>query len=441
MAFFDQALIHSIHPVITSTFKSSNSACWLETAFLLTSTAFQPVSARLSDAIGRRPLHLFSLTVFAVAATWCAAGQDIGSFIAARALCGIGAGGVLAMGPIMTNDLVPISIRGTFQSYINLSVGLGAACGTAFGGLLCDFLGWRWTFGMQVPIIVIILALAFHVTPTSLGPHFRKDTNQSLLQLALGFDLAGTFLLTISVACLIIGLNLGGNTLPWNHPLIIFSIPVSAVTGLMLVFTELKAQHPVMPMWILSSIPQANLVLSNFAMYMGNSAVSFNLPILFQAVRLETASMSGLRQAVPNLAVTIFGVSSGYYMTWSGKLKGLILLGALVSLCGSICLSTIWHGTSEWLAILFLIPASVGIGLNTPATSLAVLVTSDLKEQAVMTVSLLLWRRLGTVMGVAISSLVMQNALFIYLQLYVTGSDKEEVCNMSILNSLKELHS
>jgi MFS family permease len=47
-----------------SYFRSSNQASWLSTAFLLTSTAIQPVVGRLSDTIGRKPPYLFAMTVF-----------------------------------------------------------------------------------------------------------------------------------------------------------------------------------------------------------------------------------------------------------------------------------------------------------------------------------------------------------------------------------------
>lgn len=62
-----------------------------------------------------------------------------------------------------------------------------------------------------------------------------------------------------------------------------------------------------------------------------------------------------------------------------------------------------------------------------PATTVSVLAISSHSDQAVMTSTLGLWRNLGSVMGVAISSLIVQNGLIAYLELYVTGADKFEV--------------
>jgi hypothetical protein len=92
VACFDTTIMASSHPVITSYFHSSNSASWLSTAFLLTSTSFQPLFGRLSDTIGRKPPYIFTMTIFLVGTIWCALAQSMTGFIIARAVCGLGAG-------------------------------------------------------------------------------------------------------------------------------------------------------------------------------------------------------------------------------------------------------------------------------------------------------------------------------------------------------------
>lgn len=108
IACFDGTIMASSHPVITSYFNSSNSASWLSTAFLLTSTSFQPLLGRLSDSLGRKPPYIMTMTIFLLATVWCALAQSMTSFILARALCGLGAGGMMTLGSIIISDLVPI---------------------------------------------------------------------------------------------------------------------------------------------------------------------------------------------------------------------------------------------------------------------------------------------------------------------------------------------
>jgi MFS family permease len=108
IACFDGTIMASSHPVITSYFQSSNSASWLSTAFMLTSTSFQPLTGRLSDTLGRKPPFVATMAILTAATLWCALAQSMTSFIVARAFCGLGAGGVMTLASIMTSDLVPI---------------------------------------------------------------------------------------------------------------------------------------------------------------------------------------------------------------------------------------------------------------------------------------------------------------------------------------------
>ncbi|EDU42104.1 conserved hypothetical protein [Pyrenophora tritici-repentis Pt-1C-BFP] len=397
IAMFDSTLMASSHPVITSYFHASNSASWLSTAFLLTSTSLQPLMGRLSDTFGRRPLYIAGLMFLAATTAWCALAQSIGSFIAARAFCGIGAAGVLSMGNIMTNDLVSIEVRGTYQAYINLFYGGGSACGAAFGGFLCDKLGWRMTFAIQIPVLIMLLINAIFTTPSTLGPNLAKSAGLGIRDAMKGFDVAGSFLLTVSVAFLILGLNVGGNIYPWTHWVVITSLLVALVTCGILIKVESKAERPVMPLPMLFSKPRGNLVFNNFFAQIGMNTILFNAPLYFQAVELESASVSGFRLAGPSVALTICGVSAGFIMTATGRMKWLIVVGSLAMLLGAT------------------------------STSLAVLATSTQEDQAVMSSTLILWRSLGIVMGVSISSLILQNALKMNLEKLVTGHNKAKI--------------
>jgi hypothetical protein len=77
--------------------------------------------------------------------------------------------------------------------------------------------------------------------------------------------------------------------------------------------------------------------------------------------------------------------------------------------------------------ILCLLPGSAGSGFQFPGTFMAVLSVSEQREQAVVSSTLILWRSLGGVLGVACSSVVVQNALWYYLEMFVTGPEKEGV--------------
>lgn len=185
-----------------------------------------------------------------------------------------------------------------------------------------------------------------------------------------------------------------------------------------------------MPLPLLTHAPRANLIFSNFLAAIVTNAVLFNVPIYFQAVLLETATASGLRLLVPTIAASVCGVSTGFLITWTRRLKWPVVLGASLIFLGPSCLSGMTKEMPTWLNLVFLVPASMGQGFQFPGTFMAILAVSEQAEQAVVTSTLILWRSLGMVLGIAASSLVLQNALVDYLEAFVTGPDKERVSGL-----------
>ncbi|KAI0200174.1 MFS general substrate transporter [Astrocystis sublimbata] len=425
IANFDSTIMASSHPVITSYFGASHAASWLTTAFLLTSTAFQPLVGRLSDATGRKPLYLLTMLVFAAATVWCALAGSIASFVAARAVCGLGAGGMMTLGAISISDCVPIQQRGFYQSLINVTYGIAASSGAAFGGFLADTLGWRWEFGIQLAPLAVCMATAAIGMPADLGLQKQEDgeTRQTLVQALRGFDFKGSALLTTSTTFLILGLNLGGNILPWSHPFIIASLIVFAVCFPICLYVESRVERPIMPLVLLRSSPRANIIFSNTIASFLLNAILFNVPLFFRAVLLKTATQSGLYLIVPTATASITGTITGVFISRNWYLKYPLVGGTIFFFLGTILLSIscssifIWP---TWAYLISLAPAAVGQGLQYPSTFIAVLAASAHKDQAVVTSTLQLWRALGNVLGVACSSLVFQNALLRYLETYVT---------------------
>ncbi|TFB03418.1 hypothetical protein CCMA1212_004386 [Trichoderma ghanense] len=425
LASFDGTLLASSHPVITSHFAAANAASWLSTAFLLTTTASQPLLGRLSDAVGRKPLFVASLLVFAAATAWCALAGSIGSFVAARAVCGIGAGGAMTLGAILTSDLVPIERRGNYQSYVNVTFGAGSALGAALGGAMADTLGWRGEFAVQVAPILLCAAVAFLVIPDDIGLGGKPRRR---VWDALGeFDFWGSVVLTVATTSAILGLNFGGNIYPWSHPFVITTLSISAISFPTFLYIESLVPMPIMPLHLIRTTPRANLLLSNFIAAILSNSILFNIPLYFQAVLLSSATSSGLRLALPSIIASLTGASTGFAITYTRRLKWPVVAGTSFYLIGCIVLALLHRGMSPLMYLLVLIPQSIGQGFQFPGTFMAILASSSQAEQAVVTSTLILWRCVGLVLGVAMSSLVVQNALVHYLDVFVRGADKEDV--------------
>ncbi|KAK3324309.1 major facilitator superfamily [Cercophora scortea] len=428
VACFDSTIMASSHPVITSYFGSSNSASWLSTAFLLTSTSFQPLVGGLSDAVGRKAPYVITMTIFLVATLWCALAGSMTSFIVARAFCGLGAGGMMTLGSIMISDLVPIENRGAFQSYINIVFGAGAMLGAGLGGAMADYLGWRWEFGVQVPLMMASLAVAVMTIPSELGLYGKQK--QTLREAMRTFDFAGSALMATSVTLLILGLTLGGNVLPWSHPFVLGSLGVFAVFFPLFLYVETHAIKPIMPMHLVRQSPHMNLIFSNHIAAFLTNAIMFNVPLFFQGVLLTSATTSGLRLVVCSAVASITGTATGFLITSTRRLKWPLVLGTSLLFIGTLCLAGMQRGWPAIVYMLCLVPATAGQGFQFPGTFMAILAVAEQRKQAVVTSTLILWRSLGMVLGVAVSSLVVQNALWYYLEMFVSGPDKVAVIEL-----------
>ncbi|PTD01688.1 Vacuolar basic amino acid transporter 2 [Fusarium culmorum] len=421
---FDGTIMASSHPVVSSYFNASNSASWFSTAFLLTSSAFQPLLGRLSDALGRKPLFVGAMGIFAASITWSSLAGSIESFILSRAFCGIGAGGVMTLGSIIVSDLVPIENRGAYQSYINMNYGVGSSLGAATGGAIADSLGWRWEFGIQVPPLLICMVVAWIAIPDDLGIQGQR---KSVWQALREFDFRGSLLLTTAITSVILGLTLGGNVMPWSHPIVIASLVLFAITFPLFIWVESWVHKPIMPLHLIYKAPRANLVASNAIAALIANSILFNIPLYFQAVLLTTATSSGLRLIIPTIAASATGTFTGFAVTYTGRLKWPVQIGTICTLIGTIGLASLQRDLPSWVYLFILMPSSIGQGFQFPGTFMAILAASDQSEQAVVTSTLMLWRSLGQVLGVASSSLVVQNALFHYLKQFVTGEDRDEI--------------
>ncbi|GAM34525.1 hypothetical protein TCE0_015f02164 [Talaromyces pinophilus] len=432
IGFFDATFMASSHPVITSEFHASNSASWLTTAFLLTSTALLPLSGRISDTIGRKPVYIFSIVVFFITTAWCGLAQSIGSFILARAFCGLGAGGVFSMGMIISSDTVRLEYRGIYQSIINMTLGVGGALGYAGGGFLCDHLGWRGAFYIQLPFIFAYLLIAIWTTPDDLGRIDPKDETRSLRQLLKRIDLTGSFLLTVGLTALLVGLNLGGNVFSWSHPLVVFSLVLAAVMAVVIPIYESKVDRPVLPIRLLTKAPHAYIIFSNFFGGLAINSIMFNVPLFFQAVKSESATDSGLHLLWASFGITFTSVANGFLITYFNSLKPFALLGATLMFLGGFTTTALTFVDLPYaITIAFLALASVGQGFVFPTYTVSILAVNKQEDQASSVTTLSLWRNLGYVMGTSVSSLVLQNALRIRLYQVVTEPNKQRIIEIA----------
>ncbi len=155
----DQTIVATALPTIGRQFEDVTNLSWVITAYLLSSTAVAPVYGTLSDIYGRRAMIILSLTLFLVGSVLCAIAPNLLTLILARALQGIGGGGILPLVQTVISDVVSPRERGQYQAYFSsvwVAAGIG---GPVLGGLFAEHLHWSVIFWINLPLGVLSLAL------------------------------------------------------------------------------------------------------------------------------------------------------------------------------------------------------------------------------------------------------------------------------------------
>jgi len=264
-------------------------------------------------------------------------------------------------------------------------------------------------------------------TPSELGPMLINAGADGAWIALKTFDYLGSVSLVITITSLILALNLGGNLLPWTSPLVVACFVTFVVVASGFVFIETRAQYPLMPLHLLSKPPIANMVFANMLGGIASNTVLFNLPLFFQAVQLTSAASSGFQLAIPSLMGSFAGISTGYIITYTRRLKPTLVAGAFVYLAGSVAICLITKNTSKLSSLILITGVPLGQGFVFPNTMMSALAVSSQADQAVVTTTIGLWRNLGVVLGVALSSLVFQNSLTVNLKSFVKGAGRDEI--------------
>lgn len=175
--------------------------------------------------------------------------------------------------------------------------------------IIADSIGWRWCFGIQVPILAAATVCGTFTIPKGLGPVLMSKGGA--WKAMKDFDNLGVIIILCAATSWVLFFNMGGNEFPWNHPVIITCLVLAIIFSLTLIWVERRAEQPVMPLHLLVTPPYMNLTYANFLASVASNAVLFNAPLWFQVVDQRSPSDSGLRLAAPALGAGIAGILTG----------------------------------------------------------------------------------------------------------------------------------
>lgn len=268
----DGTIVATLSGPISASFNSFTLFSWLASGYLIANAAFQPLSGKLTDIYGRKAGLAFASTLFALGTLMCGLAQSAWVMILGRVVAGSGGGCLNTISVFIASDLVPLRRRGVWQGIGNIVFGTGMGLGGVYGGFLNDTIGWRWAFYIQVPFIIIGGLWAFFIVNVPV----KVDKTKANIKRV---DFPGAFFLSSSLILFLLGLNSGGNLVPWNHPIVYVSLPLSAICIVAFVFVEDRVSEPIIPVRLLLKRTVAAACLTNWFETMSIYALLYYGPV------------------------------------------------------------------------------------------------------------------------------------------------------------------
>lgn len=395
LAALDNTVVGTAMPTVVASLGGLPLFSWVFSIYLLTSTASLPIFGRLSDLFGRRNMFLVAVWIFTAASALCGLATSMVFLIAARALQGIGAGGTFALSQAVFGEIFPPHERGRMQGYLAAVWGISALIGPLIGGLIVTYLGWRWTFFVNVPVG----AAANYLLVVGLSGLASQGSRRRI-------DYAGAACLLVSILALMLALLqagklgrvLGAETLAGLAVCLIFTAAFLWIEGHVL--------EPILPLGLFGSrtfvTTTACLFLSGLAMF---GAVSF-IPLFVQAVLAGTAVQAGSVLTPTSLSWVMGSTIGGRLLNRFGY-RVLAVAGMVGLTTGYLLFTRLGAGSPLRHAAGSGMILGLGMGLITVTTVVAVQSAAPPGQIGVVSTLPFFFRNIGATIGVAIMGTIL----------------------------------
>jgi EmrB/QacA subfamily drug resistance transporter len=402
MGAIEATIVSTAMPAIVADLGGFTLYSWVFSAYLLMNAVTVLIYGKLSDLFGRKPVLFFGIILFLIGSILCGFATSMKSLIIFRLIQGFGAGAVTPIATTIVGDIYTTEERAKVQGYLASVWGISAVTGPAVGGLLVQYVSWKYVFWINIPLgILSLIGIGFFL-------HEKVEKKKH------DIDYIGAFLLTVSISSLMFLLVEGGVRWSWDSWQILSLFVIFIFTLGIFVFQESRAKEPVMPfnIWKERSIFVANITsLTTGIMLIG---ISSFLPAYVQGVMEQSPIVAGFTLTTMSIGWPIASTISGKMLLSIGYRKTL-LIGGVALVFGSIVFVTMTASLGPLWAAAGSFIVGFGMGLTSTAFIVSIQNTVTWQQRGIATAANMFMRNLGNTIGAALLGGILNNRLGHYL--------------------------
>ena len=405
MTTLDSSIVNISLPSIARAFgvPLNGAVEWVIIGYLVVIAAVLLTTGRLADMIGRKPIFIAGIAIFTLGSAMCGAAPSLGLLIAARCFQGLGGALLFSVNIAMLTHAFPATERGRILGFNSIVVALGISTGPTLGGVITDYLTWRWIFYINVPLGIIVCSAGLLV----LTEPFHRGQGR--------FDPVGAILLAIGMAALTLGLSFGQEW-GWNSPRLLTSVLLGALALAAAILVERRVKDPILNLHLLKNRVFASANVSFILCMLALFAVGFLLPFYFEELRGYSTIQAGLLLTPLPLTLAVVAPISGSLADRFGS-RWLSPIGLAIACIGLVLLSQLNAQSSVWDIVWRLIFTGIGQGIFQAPNTRAIMSAAPQSEQGAASGILSTGRVIGQSLSVALAG-----AIFVSLGGSLAGS-------------------
>ena len=388
LASFESTVVSTAMPTIIGDLGGLALYSWVFSIYLLTATVMMPIYGRLADIYGRRRILLTAIAVFLAGAIACSLARSMPQLIAARALQGLGAAGLVPIALTVSGDIYSLEERARVQGLFSGVWGLASLVGPLLGAWMTMSLGWRSIFTINIPLGIVAFALV------------ATKMVESRAALPDPLDVAGATTLALGVTALLFSVlhRPGEGGLGLLPRAGIFAVAVASLAA----FTRLQTrrEHPLVPPSLFRRMSTAAPYVAGVLLGTTIFGVDTFVPLFVQGARGGTAGAAGA-VVTPLVLMWALSATAAARLIVRFGFRRTARWGALLALAGLSALGVAaWTNASvPWISAACAI-VGAGLGPSSMAQVLAIQNVVSERERGVATSLVPFFRALGGSVGV-----------------------------------------